>query len=109
MTDIEKLTLCRTMVEQPDDAEGWSDDTLFSYLTIAGQKILNRAYPYDDTVTEVPRRYSYLQCEIAAYLLNKRGAEGEVAHSENGISRTYENADVPESMLREVVPHCGVF
>lgn len=108
MTDVEKLALCRVMVEKPTDEEGWSDEILKSYLTIAGQKILSRAYPYDDTVTEVPRRYGYLQCEIAAYLLNKRGAEGEVAHSENGISRSYESADVPESMLRDVVPHCGL-
>jgi hypothetical protein len=104
MTNVEKLALCKTMVDQPE----LDDKVLESYLTIAGQKILNRAYPYDDTVTEVPRRYGYLQCEIAAYLLNKRGAEGETAHSENGISRTYENADVPESMLRDVIPHCGV-
>ena len=108
MTNMEKLALCRAMVEQPEDAEGWSDEVLTSYLTIAGQKILNRAYPYDDTVEEVPRRYGVIQCEIAAYLLNKRGAEGEVSHSENGISRTYENADVPESMLRDVIPHCGL-
>ncbi len=108
MTEAEKLVLCRVLVEQPSDADGWSDGILKSYLTIAGRKILNRAYPYDTTVTEVPRRYSYLQCEIAAYLLNKRGAEGQTAHSENGISRTYESADVPESMLSEVIPHCGV-
>ena len=108
MTNMEKLALCRTMVEQPEDAEGWSDEILTQYLTIAGQKILNRAYPYDDTVEEVPRRYGVLQCELAAYLLNKRGAEGEVSHSENGISRTYENADVPESMLQDVIPHCGL-
>lgn len=108
MTEIEKLALCRVMVEQPDTAEGWSDGILNSYLKIAGQKIINRAYPYDDTVTEVPRRYGILQCEIATYLLNKRGADGETAHSENGISRTYENADVPDSMLADVVPHCMV-
>ena len=108
MTEIEKLALCRVMVEQPNTAEGWSDDTLISYLQIAGQKILNRAYPYDDTVTEVPRRYGVLQCEIATYLLNKRGAEGETSHSENGISRSYESADVPESMLSDVIPHCGL-
>lgn len=108
MTELEKLTLCRVMVEQPEDAEGWSDDMLKRYLSIAGQKILNRAYPYDETVVEVPRRYGYLQCEIAVYLLNKRGAEGELSHSENGISRSYENADVPDSMLRDVVPHCGL-
>ena len=108
MTDIEKMSLLRVMTGEPDDKEGWSDDVLFSYLTIAGQKIINRAYPYDELVTEVPRRYGVLQCEIAAYLLNKRGAEGEISHSENGINRTYENADVPESMLSEVIPYCGL-
>ena len=108
MTELEKISLCRAMVGQPTEAEGWSDDILKSYLAIAGEKILKRAYPYDDTVTEVPRRYGYLQCEIATYLLNKRGAEGEVSHSENGVSRTYESADVPDSMMSEVIPHCGV-
>ena len=107
MTEVEKLSMLRVMVGQPNEGD-WSDDVLTSYLAIAGRKIINRAYPYDDTVTEVPRRYSYLQCDIACYLLNKRGAEGETGHSENGISRSYESADVPESMLSEVIPHCGV-
>ena len=108
MTDIEKLALCRVMVGQPATAEGWKDEILNAYHTIAGRKIIDRAYPYNDTITEVPVRYGYLQCEIATYLLNKRGAEGEVSHSENGISRTYEKADVPDSMLSVVVPYCGV-
>lgn len=108
MTETEKLSLCRVMVGQPATAEGWTDEILNAYLTIAGRKILSRAYPYDDTITEVPTRYGYLQCEIATYLLNKRGAEGEITHSENGISRTYQNADVPDSMLSEVIPRCGV-
>jgi hypothetical protein len=75
---------------------------------VAGKKIIARAYPYDDTVTEVPDKYDTLQCEIAAYLLNKRGAEGQTQHTENGISRQYENADVPSSMLKVVTPHCGI-
>ena len=108
MTEVEKLALLRVMVGQPNTND-WTDDVLISYLNIAGSKIINRAYPYDDTVTEVPRRYGYLQCDIAAYLLNKRGAEGQTSHSENGISRSYESADVPESMLGEVVPHIGGF
>ena len=109
MTEVEKLSLLRVMVGQPADSEDWSDDTLISYLKIAGEKIINRAYPYDDTVTEVPRRYGVLQCEIAQYLLNKRGAEGQTSHSENGISRTYENADVPDSLMSEVIPNVGVW
>ena len=107
MTEVEKLSMLRVMVGQPNEGD-WSDDVLISYLAIAGRKIINRAYPYDDTIDEVPRRYGYLQCDIAAYLLNKRGAEGQTAHSENGISRSYASADVPESMLSEVVPHVGV-
>ena len=107
MTEVDKLTMLRILVGQPDEGE-WSDDVLNAYLNIAGRKIINRAYPYDDTITEVPRRYGYIQCEIAAYLLNKRGSEGQLSHNENGIARTYESADVPESMLSEVVPYCGV-
>ena len=108
MTEVEKLSMLRVMVGQPNEGD-WSDDVLISYLGIAGRKIINRAYPYDDTITEVPRRYAYLQCDIANYLLNKRGAEGQTSHSENGINRSYESADVPESMLREVIPFVGVF
>lgn len=103
MTNEEKLMALKAMVGNTD-----SDEVLSTYLTLAGEKIIGKAYPYDDTVTEVPARYSSLQIEIAAYLLNKRGAEGQTSHSENGVSRTYENADVPASMLKSVIPFCGV-
>ena len=103
-----KLNLLRTMVGQTDNNEDWTDEVLLAYLDIAGREIIRRAYPYKNDVTEVPAKYDTLQCEIANYLLNKRGAEGEMAHSENGISRSYENGGVPESMLKAVTPFCGV-
>ena len=103
MTQEEKLTLLKAMVGESD-----TEEVLLAYLKIAGQKIINRAYPYDTEVTEVPKRYDFLHCEIAAYLLNKRGAEGQTGHSENGISRSYESADVPESLLGAVTPNVGV-
>lgn len=59
-------------------------------------------------MTAVPPRYDFNQVEIAAYLVNKRGAEGETAHSENGISRSYEDGDVPPTLLREIVPFASV-
>ena len=84
---------------------GEKDESVLStYLSIAGNKVLKRAYPFNSTVTVVPDRYAYNQVEIAAYLVNKRGAEGETAHSENGISRSYEDGDVPPTLLREIVP-----
>ena len=103
MTQAEKLTLLKAMVGESD-----TEEVLLAYLNIAGRKILNRAYPYGTEETEVPTRYDFLQCEIAAYLLNKRGAEGQTGHSENGISRSYESADVPESMLGAITPNVGV-
>lgn len=103
MTQLEKLEMLKVLADCDD-----SDTVLLAFLETAGRKIINRAYPYAaDTVTEVPARYDSLQVEIAAYLLNKRGAEGQTEHIENGIHRHYGSADVPAAMLSEVVPFCG--
>ncbi len=106
MTAEEKIKALKIIVG--NEQTSYSDDMLSTYLSIAGSKVIGRAYPYRDDVTEVPVKYEHIQIEIAAYLLNKRGAEGQTAHSENGISRSYENADVPASMLKAITPHCGV-
>lgn len=106
MTPEEKLAVLKIMVGSAD-AE-YDLGQLSAYLSIAGSKIISRAYPYKTNITDVPSQYDLLQVEIAAYLINKRGAEGQTMHSENGISRSYENADVPESMLQAVTPFCGV-
>lgn len=103
MTHDEKLTALKAMVGGSD-----TDEVLSAYLNLAGGKILAKAYPYNSEVTEVPAQYHYLQIEIAAYMLNKRGAEGQTSHTENGITRQYENADVPASMLKAITPYCGV-
>jgi hypothetical protein len=88
---------------------GESDgDVLASYLDEAGQAIIERAYPFRDDVTEVPVRYQRKQIEIATYLLNKRGAEGETKHDENGTNRTYESASVPNSMLYGIMPFASI-
>ena len=83
------------------------DDILLALLSLAEGKILERLYPYDHSKETLPTRYVGKQIEIAVYLYNKQGAEGQTVHSENGISRTYESADVPESMLRGIAPFVG--
>lgn len=108
MDDSEKLVELRVILDSSDD----DDATLLSYLSQAKGVILNRMYPYlDDRVYEeltVPKQYEYLQLRIACFLLNKRGAEGETQHIENGIHRNYQNADVPEAMLRGILPAVGI-
>lgn len=85
------------------------DNILLTFLDIAAEKILEKCYPYRHDKSDVPARYHSTQLEIAVYLLNKRGAEGETSHSENGINRSYESASVPDSMLKGIVPFVSVF
>lgn len=105
MSDAEKLELLKSMLGITGND---SDALLTSYLSLAKNAILRKAYPFDNTQTEVPTQYDTLQVEIALSLWNKRGAEGEVTHDVNGVKRTYENAYIPDSMLKSVVPFVGV-
>ena len=102
MTQAEKIVLLKNMMDETDD----SDEVLSVYLGLAAQKILNRMYPFKDDYTglEVPDRYAMMQLNVAVYLLNKRGAEGEIQHIENGIHRNYGSSDVPDGMLKDIVP-----
>lgn len=103
MTDDEKLVILKRMTGERNTA------VLSTYLSLAKSVVLNHAYPYGyDDMEEVPPKYDSVHIEIAVYMLNKRGAEGEVSHSENGVSRTYEGADVPPSLLRRITPMAGV-
>lgn len=87
------------------------DDILLTFLDIAAEKVLTKCYPYrrEGEEKSVPSRYQGAQLEIAVYLLNKRGAEGETTHNENGINRAYESASVPDSMLKGIIPFAAVF
>ena len=103
MTDDEKLSMVKTMSEGVD-----TDETLLTYLKIAEKKILNRLYPFGGKNKTIPEKYEIMQCEIAVYLLNKRGAEGQTIHTENGISRNYESGDIAETLLAQITPIVGV-
>lgn len=101
MTDEEKLTMLQNLTGETDP------DTLSTYLFLAKGKVIAHAYPFGGA-EEIPSKYDSVHVEIAAYMLNKRGAEGETAHSENGVNRTYGDADIPLSLLRRIVPVASV-
>lgn len=102
MTEEEKLATLKALSGEADEG------VLGTFLQIAASKVIQRAYPYHPEKTEVPARYAMNQVEIANFLLAKRGAEGETYHAENGITRTYGGGDVPEELLRPIVPFVGV-
>jgi len=92
MTELEKIAMTKVIVGE--DA-ALTDDDVQKYLLLARARILNKMYPFGQPSPhpEVPARYHYVQCELAARLFLRKGAEGEKAHNENGISRTYGNTD----------------
>lgn len=104
MTNEEKLARLEVLIS-PDVA----DTILLSFLLEQAEGIvLNRRYPFGvPEWSEVPAMYEHVQLQIAVELYSKMGAEGQTAHNENGVNRTYEAADVSPSLLRRIVPVVG--
>lgn len=104
MTNEEKIVGLRVLIS-PDMA----DDSLLSFLlSQAAGIVLNKRYPFGQPEgATVPAAYEHIQLQIAVELFAKMGAEGQTAHKENGIDRTYEAADVSPSLLKRIIPICG--
>lgn len=98
MTQLETLKLWL-----PEYAE--KEDLLQSALDRAEQVVLSLRFPFGYGPEQyLEPQYMGLQVEMAVELISKMGAEGETAHSENGVSRSYENAGISDSLKRRVVP-----
>ena len=100
MTQLERLKIRIT--------ENVSDIELEDLLESAKAVILSRRFPFGEWPEEIEPRYKDLQIRIAVEMYSKQGAEGQLSHSENGISRTYSSASVSEELLREITPKAGV-
>ena len=92
-----------------DDESEVTEQVAQVYLDSAIEAIWNRLYPFADADAEIelPKKYESKAISICVYLINKRGAEGELTHTEGGngaITRQYEAADIPNSMLKDIVP-----
>lgn len=104
MDNTEKLARLSELIS-PEQA---SESLLLSLLEQSEGIVLNKRYPFgapEGAVVEA--RYEHIQLQIAVELFSKMGAEGQTAHNENGISRSYESADVSPSLLRRIVPLAG--
>ena len=100
MTQLERLKMKIT--------ENVTDVELEDLLESAKAVILSRRFPFGEVPDEIENRYKDLQIRIAVEMFNKQGAEGQLSHSENGVSRTYSSAGVSEELLREITPKAGV-
>lgn len=90
-----------------------SEELLYDLLETAKYAILARRFPFADYQTDddgnvvLEARYQDLQYRMALDLYNKIGAEGQISHSENGVSRAYESSWISAQLLEEVTPFVG--
>lgn len=103
MTDNEKLVLTRTLVHD----SRITDETIVTYLALAGQRLNTRCYPFGTGEEPVPRMYESIQCELAARMIFRRGFEGETVSIENGVHRHFDSVN-DEDLLAEVMQVVGI-
>jgi len=96
MTDEEKLETIKTLLD--DGGELPSDEKLETYITLAGQELLQWKYhliggvPEDVTTVPAAEEIKQIYAVVAGY--TQSGAEGESAHNENGVARTFRYSDM---------------
>lgn len=106
MTDAEKITMVKALVES--DAEA-TDEVVAVYLNLACSAMIERLFPYDTGkgAEDLPERYDMIQCELAARYFLRRGGQGELSHEENGINRSYASVD-DDDILKRLTPYAKV-
>ena len=100
MTNDEKIVQMQEML-----GEEYSASLLGVYLRQAKQFILNKRFPYGEQPSEVEEKYEQLEIELAISIFNERGAEGQLTHNENGVSRHWRTK---EEIMYDVVPCASV-
>ena len=96
MTINEKIETVKTLY-----GDEFDDTTVEAYLGLAESKALTRLYPYGEG--EMPEKYDFTICELAVRLISRRGGEGEIQPSENGVARIYKDTTA-EDLLARFVP-----
>ena len=93
------------MVLTARDFDEYSDDYLNYEINRAIGEInrCRRFTPTEDKLYD--EKYEYLIIPFCISAIAKIGAEGQLSHSENGVSRSYGSSeDYPKELIRQIVP-----
>jgi len=111
MTDAQKLITVQTLIE---DGSGYmpSEETLNTYITIAGNEILEWMYHLvggvPDDVTAVPSKYEGIQIYAVVVGWTHAGAEGQGLSIENGVHRDFKYSEMLDYIHNNVLPYVRV-
>lgn len=99
---MDNFTRLKLRTQESDEA------VLLDCLESAKAIIMSRRFPYEAWPECLEPCYYDLQFRMALEIYEKQGAEGEIAHNESGVNRSYNGAWVSEQLLREITPKVGV-
>lgn len=107
MTDAEKLVQLKALLQITDTTQ---DATLAVYLSLARDEILSWLYSgkAPEGVVDVPARYIPTQIQAVVVGYSQSGAEGQLAHTENAISRQFEYSNMLSFIKGNVIPYAQV-
>lgn len=103
MTDEQKVQMIQQLIT---DMTVTSEE-IRSYLALSADRIINRIWPFGGAPMAWPSQYDLVQVQLAVRMIARKGGEGEISHSENGVSRTYDSVD-DEDILNQLAPYAGV-
>lgn len=87
------------------NVEDFSNEDLYDEIEAAIEAVNDRRHfiPTDTKLFE--DKYKEIVVRLCICSIAKMGAEGQISHSENGISRIYSGAsEMPNDILGEIVP-----
>lgn len=83
----------------------FQDDDLFDEIESAIEAVNERRHFTSTEQKLFEDKYKEIVVRLCICSIAKMGAEGQLSHSENGISRTYAGAsELPNDILKEIVP-----
>jgi len=107
MTDAEKLGQLKALLQMTDTTQ---EATLAVYLDFAKAEILAWLYSgkTPEGITDVPARYEPTQIMACVAGFSQGGADGQLTHSENGVSRSWKYDSMVAFIRSHVAAYVGV-
>lgn len=113
MQEIKESIVENTLIYFETTGESISDEFLLLLVdSLMDEYKVKRNYPVyftkeqidADVAAYLNRKKTYFATKVIPAMVGKIGAEGQVSHSENGISRTWET----DTWFSDVIPYCEV-
>ena len=103
MTDETKIAMVKIQCDEEDE------ENISAALQLTGEALTSFFNIFDeDKKREFLDKYAAAHAMAAADVLNKQGWDFQKSHSENGVTRVYENGVLSESVLRMIPAQCKV-